>query len=459
MMTTAVETPGKPNALRATVSDLANLLSDFWFGMLLLAIWGVMTTIGVIVDQQKDPTVYFTSYPAPLARLVLRLHLDNIYHSPAYVGMIGLIVSTMTFATFRSVIPRRMPALRPVKIDVMPLHAFVSIPGDEPSVRERIAAYFASHGWSIRKREFGGDEWTFVDKHNWARRGVLVAHVGFIVIAIGTTMYWAGGYSGTTAVISGDSTTIPQNGTTIKLNSFAYKIDPIQTKAGTTYQPIDYVSQVTVTPKGGKPYDAVIRVNHPLDVNGTLYYQSTYGFAIAFSLTKDGKPLPTSPTQPLREGEAFQVDTTHAIQYAQFIGTIDRKTGGAARDPRPNDPGVVINAFDGDQLLGRSMIPLGSSLDLGDGFRLAASRYILYSGFQYRHDPGIPIVGLGAFVLVAGLCISFYFLPARLYVRTTSQPDGTVQVGIAATTVKGYDIYEERFAELVNALRRTPMAA
>jgi len=62
-------------------------------------------------------------------------------------------------------------------------------------------------------------------------------------------------------------------------------------------------------------------------------------------------------------------------------------------------------------------------------------------------------------VLVAGLCISFYFLPARLYVRTTPQGDGTVQVGIAATTVKGYDIYEERFAELVNALRRTPAAA
>ncbi len=29
-------------------------LSDFWFGMSLLAVWGVMTLIGVIVDQGKD---------------------------------------------------------------------------------------------------------------------------------------------------------------------------------------------------------------------------------------------------------------------------------------------------------------------------------------------------------------------------------------------------------------------
>ena len=39
-----------------------------------------------------------------------------------------------------------------------------------------------------------------------------------------------------------------------------------------------------------------------------------------------------------------------------------------------------------------------------------AETYVLYSGFQYRYDPGVPLVGIGAFVLLAGLIISFYFL-------------------------------------------------
>ena len=77
-----------------------------------------------------------------------------------------------------------------------------------------------------------------------------------------------------------------------------------------------------------------------------------------------------------------------------------------------------------------------------------AGRYVLYSGIQYRHDPGIPFVGIGAFVLLAGLCISFYFLPARLYVRVDGEKRSW-HIGIAATTVKGYDIYEEQFAALV----------
>jgi cytochrome c biogenesis protein ResB len=102
-------------------------------------------------------------------------------------------------------------------------------------------------------------------------------------------------------------------------------------------------------------------------------------------------------------------------------------------------------------------VPIGSSVDLGGGYRLGVMRYTVYTGLQYRYDPGIPLVGIGAFILLLGLCISFYFLPARLYVRVEKASDGPEpvwDVGMAATTVKGYDIFEERFQELARALSR-----
>ncbi|HYW54690.1 MAG TPA: cytochrome c biogenesis protein ResB, partial [Dongiaceae bacterium] len=95
---------------------------------------------------------------------------------------------------------------------------------------------------------------------------------------------------------------------------------------------------------------------------------------------------------------------------------------------------------------------------LGAGYKLDAARYVLYSGFQYRNDPGIPVVGIGAFVLLAGLCISLYFLPARLFVLARTADDGGTEVGIAATTVKGYDVFQDRFREIVDALRRSEPA-
>jgi len=432
-------------------------LSDFWFGMSLLAVWGVMTLIGVIVDQGKEPDFYLTNYAPPLARLVLRLHLDNIYHSIAYIGIVGFIIACMTLATFWRVIPTRLPPLRAVKIDKIPLNASVVVRGDEATVRARIDAFFSERGWQVRKREFGGVEWTFADKHNWARRGVLVAHVGFVLIAIGTTLYWAFGFSGQTAILAGSSVTIPQNGDVLRLERFRFKIDPISTRSGIVYQPIDYVSDMQVTAKNGATRNAQVRVNDPLDLDGTLYYQASYGFAIPFTVTRNGDPVAGAPQVPLKEGEGFALgDTERSVQYDRFVGTIGPgNTIGA--DPRPNNPGIVLNVFDGDQNIGGVLVPLGGDVDLGGGYRVAVGRYVLYSGIQYRHDPGIPFVAAGAFVLLAGLCLSFYFLPARLYVCLDGT-GGVWRLGIAATTVKGYDIYEEQFAALVEGLERMTQA-
>jgi cytochrome c biogenesis protein len=440
--------------VEAAFRELLGQLSNFWFGMSLLALWGALTLIGVVVDQGKDASFYNANYAPPLARLVLRLHLDNIYHSPAYLSIIGLILACMTLATFWRVIPNRLPPLRPVKIDVMPLSANVTVSGDEATVRARVEAFFADRGWLVRKRELGGIEWTFADKHNWARKGVLVAHVGFVVIAVGTTLYWAFGYSGVTSVVAGSSVTIPESHAVFTLDRFRYRIDPIATRSGIVYQPIDYVSDVHVVGKDGRSRARQIRVNQPLDVDGTLYYQASYGFAVPFTVTKNGRPLANAPQGPLKEGEGFALgDSSRSVQYAKFVGTIG--PGGAiGADPRPNNPGVLLHVFDGNVNIGDVLVPLERGIDLGNGYHVTVGRYVLYSGIQYRHDPGIPFVGVGAFVLLAGLCISFYFLPARLYVRVDGGERNIWNVGLAATTVKGYDIYEEQFAALVADLER-----
>ncbi len=439
--------------VKETVGDFLQLFASIYFAVGLFAVWGFFTLIGVIVEQGKPDGFYLASFAPPLARLILRLDLNNIYHSIAYVGIIGLILTSLAVCTFKRVIPARLPPLRAVAIDRIPLNASIPVEGDETEIRSRIERFFRATGWSVRKREFGGDEWTFADKHNWARRGVLVAHIGFVIIAAGTTWYWAQGFSGDTAILTGGTVTIPQTGAQITLDRFRYRFDPIQTKAGLVYQPIDYVSNVHYVGKDGIRRSATIRVNHPLNIDGTLYYQASYGFGARFVLTRDGHVVSTSPQEYLREGAAFPVTADRSIQYDQFVGTIDRKTGQPARDPRPNNPGVIIRVLEGDTPLGAALVPIGSSIDLGGGYRLSVPRYLVYSGLQYRYDPGMALVGLGAFVLLTGLCIAFYFLPARLYVKLTGA-GRSWNLGVAATTVKGYEVFEEQFAELIGALRR-----
>ena len=68
----------------------------------------------------------------------------------------------------------------------------------------------------------------------------------------------------------------------IRLDDFAYKIAPTQTKSGMVYQPVDYVSQITASGRNGVPKRLTVRVNHPVDIDDTLYYQASYGFGTRF---------------------------------------------------------------------------------------------------------------------------------------------------------------------------------
>jgi cytochrome c biogenesis protein len=433
--------------------DFVRTFGNVLFAVLLFVLWGILTLIGVIVDQGKSAATYFDAYPAALARAILRLGFDNIYHTPWYVGIIGLILVSLTVCTFKRVIPARLPPLRPVKIDKIPLNGSIFVRGNESAVRERVENFFRSRGWNVRKREFGGTEWSFADKHNWARRGVLIAHLGFVIIAAGTTLYWARGFSGETAVVTGEAARIPETNAILKLDSFNYRITPILTKSGMVYQPTDYVSNVTVTGRDGVPKRMLVRVNHPIDVDGTLYYQASYGFAMTMRVTHNGVNVPQLSDRVLKEGEAFDVPgTRNTLVYERFVPTVDRQSGMPAADPRVNDPAVILTVEQNGESAGSALVPLRTWIDLGGGWRVTPERYILYSGFQYRYDPGIPLVGIGALVLLCGLIISFYFLPARLYVRVDPAQAGCT-VGVAATTVKGYDIFAGQFQSLLHELQ------
>jgi cytochrome c biogenesis protein len=197
-----------------------------------------------------------------------------------------------------------------------------------------------------------------------------------------------------------------------------------------------------------------VRVNHPIDIDDTLYYQASYGFGMRFSVTHGGRRDAALSGRTLLEGDSLDLPgTLRSVLYERFAPTVDKQTGIPTADPRVNNPAVVLGVSQGGAPLGEALVPLGSRIDLGGGWGLEPQKYVMYSGFQYRHDPGVPLVGIGAFVLLTGLIISFYFVPARLYVRVDDAGAHRSSVGLAATTVKGYDVFESEFARLVVALK------
>ncbi len=448
---TVAREPPMTDAVRNLYADFIRTFGNVLFAVSLFVVWGILTLIGVIVDQGKAPSAYYSAYAAPIARAILRLDFNNVYHSWWYVGIIALILTSLAVCTFKRVIPARLPALRPVKIDAIPLHATIDVAAPVDSVRANVERFFAQRGFLVRNREFGGIEWSFADKQNWARRGVLIAHLGFVIIAAGTTLYWAFGFSGDTAILTGQTVTIPRSGATIHLDRFRYRIDPIATKTGIVYQPIDYVSHVMASGKDGIAHPYTIRVNHPINIDGTNYYQSSYGFAVRFTLLHNGRVV--SLSAPLYAGDTLKIPgTSRSIEFLRFVPTMDPQTKMPSPDPRIGNPAVALSLVQSGTSEGAALVLMHRSVDVGDGWSVRPQRYLMFTGIQYRYDPGVDLVGIGAFVLLVGLIVSFYFLPARFYVRVDAHGDGA-KVGLAATTVKGYDIFAEEFGALVERLR------
>src|SRR5438477_2570265 len=124
--------------MRALYDDFTRTFGNVLFAVCLFLVWGLLTLIGVVIGQGKDPSMYFDSYAPPLARLILRLNFDNIYHTPYYVGIIGLILLSLAVCTFKRVIPPRLPPLRSATIHIIPLHASIDVRGDAAGVRDRV---------------------------------------------------------------------------------------------------------------------------------------------------------------------------------------------------------------------------------------------------------------------------------------------------------------------------------
>ncbi|MEV5746379.1 cytochrome c biogenesis protein ResB [Actinoallomurus sp. NPDC052308] len=333
------------------------------------------------------------------------------------------------------------------------------------------------------------DDAVAAEKGYLRETGNLVFHMALLVLLFAVGSGAAFGYKGNVLVTEGEgfSNTLASYDAfkggrsftasklppfTVWLDSFSASYLPSGPNRG---QPTNFSAKIRYQNglrSSVKSYD--LKVNHPLNVDGSRVYLLGHGYAPRFTV-RDGKGqvafqeavpfLPTNEATYASEG-VIKVPDAQPDQLG-FIGlfwptAVPNQQGKVVSAfPAAWNPQVALFAFKGDLglsngapqsvyrletaklkpiLMGNKVKPLaaGQTLQLpGGAGSVTFDGYRQYVTLQVNHDPGrVPALAAGI-VAIAGIVTSFLVRRRRVWVRATAAEGGRTVVQVGGLTLGG----------------------
>ena len=463
--------------------------------LVLLFVLAAGSIFGTLFPQQPVApdrvTQYKLDHPG-VAPLLERLGMFDVFGSPwytaIYVALVGALVACLV-PRGRSLV--RMLRARPPRpsarldryansaafdLDAPPEQALAAI---RPVLRGRRFRVAASRPGELA-----------AEKGYLREAGSLLFHVSFLLLLVGFAFGKGDGYRGQMALTEGetranarvnyDAFTPGRFFNLGDLPPFTLRMDDFTSSFYPNLTPREFASEVTATSADGRVQRQRVAVNHPMTVDGVRVFQSDYGYSPVVAVRgPDGQVLRDGPVLTLRgPGEVSlgaiklpELQPQVGLQLSLFTGlTLAPNCPGGqpfCNDPRVDNPVLVILPFQGDLQADQAqsvfnldhsrLRPLGDRpllLGPGQSGRLANGMVVSftdlrqYSVFTLARDPGVPIVAVGAALLLAGLIPSLYVTRRRVWVRAVPAGPGTTRVELAGLALQGKDAFADEFAAL-----------
>ena len=394
------------------IDRMVKYLRSMKFGLMLLGALIMVSILGTVIPQGLSPEQYHQMYPPAIAKNVISIKLNDVFHSIYFAVIAGALCVNLLLCSVRRL------KLQADKI-LNPSHGSQLSKFYEYKVNLlydcRDKAREILQGLGFRKIEESHDKeggMRFYARANTiGYLGTWLIHVGILIIILFLAYGQYTFFSTSAYGVPGDIYKIPEMEESIRFKDF--KI--IYKESGAVDQ---YISDVELMDrKGNVLKEGRIRVNNPLRYNGFSFYQNSTGWAANCIVKKDGG---TIGMQRLYEGMGYEADPgLFAVQLTRVYS-----------DPTGDGRNVSSQKDKGPQLL-YSVFYRGKRVFMDyayaeDGIEWNEYTFFFnnprpYTYIQINKTKGQAGAAIGSALLMVGLILSFYIRPREAVVIVNSE--------------------------------------
>jgi cytochrome c biogenesis protein len=289
---------------------------------------------------------------------------------------------------------------------------------------------------SCLKKKYGSSEEADTERGHifYAQRGrfslfgVYIVHLSILIMIVGAIIGSIFGLEADINIKEGETVNVANltKGNGIQQLNFSVRCDKFTVEFYKDGSPKTYRSDLSFIKNGQVERQGTLLVNHPFTFDKFRFYQSTYGIApeikAIITYTNTGKK---GGSMTLAAGDTFDLPESKARGFVLRVEENIMHIGPAIKlkivSQKKDVQFWVFQQF--DQIIAMNPSLLTKMPMFNPGlfqplvFSLNRVEQTYYTGLHLVRDPGVPLVALGGFFMVAGMMIVFFMSYQQFWVR------------------------------------------
>jgi len=447
------------------MSSFIRFFTSVKVAITLIIILTVASIIGTLIPQGRSHQEYWLHY-GQLANLLEKLQLTRLYHSFWYLALLLLFSLNLIICTLVRLRPKLKRALRPF-LDFKPnelialrFHYQFNLSLPLASAHQKAKEILKDHHYRFREKDDEKGVKIAARKRIFGIFGSDVVHLAILTILAGGLLSGLVSFRTDLALHPKQTVAVPQAGFSVRLDSFETEFYP-------NGQVKDWKSTLTIVEKDKEILTKTIEVNHPLNYQGFMFYQSAYGWdwdqASLQILIKQASGQAEEKVVKIKVGEKMALEDGVEIEALRFLPdfVLDENRQPSTRSLEPNNPAALVKVTrSGESLFSGwlfARFPDFSRLHPGSSSALTLELKG-YSGSQYSvihvsRDPGTWLIWVGCFLIMLGLGLAFYWptYEIRIWLQEEAGKTTIVAGGLAT---KNRENFAQELETIISSLRK-----